>query len=118
MFLNKLYDDSTSVTIEITLDLYIQNLQLAHEHFTKPATEWTLEDIATCNEIDKYLAKKFALCLGQGLCVKEISILYDCNFDRMNQFYFALWFYDLKGDQRNSFYRLPKIKFIIYRVNH
>ena len=118
MFLNKLYDDSTSVTIEITLDLYIQNLQLAHEHFTKPATEWTCDDLATSNEIDRYLTKKFALCLGQGLSVKEISILYDCNFDRMNQFYFALWFYDLKGDQRNSFYRLPKIKFIIYRVNH
>jgi len=102
MFLNKLYDDSTSVTIENTLELYIQNLQLAHEHFTKPATEWTCEDLATCNEIDKYLTKKMALCLGQGLSVKEISILYDCNFERMQQFYLALWFYDLNGDHRNS----------------
>ena len=114
MFLNKLYDDSTSVTIEITLDHYIQNLQLAHEHFTKPATEWTCEDLATCNEIDKYLTKKWALCLGQGLSVKEISILYDCNFDRMQQFFLALWFNDLDGDQRNSLFRLPKIKFVIY----
>ena len=109
MFLNKLYDDSTSVTIEITLDHYIQNLQLAHEHFTKPATEWTCEDLATCNEIDKYLTKKWALCLGQGLSVKEISILFDCNFDRMQQFCLALWFSDFDG------IRLPKIKFVIYQ---
>merc|ERR1711971_1488438 len=45
-----------------------------------------------------------ALCLGQGLPVKEISILYDCNFERMQQFYLALWFYDLHGDNRNSFF--------------
>ena len=109
MFLNKLYDDSTSVTIEITLDLYIQNLQLAHEHFTKAATAWTCEDLATYNEIDRYLGKEMALCLGQGLSVKETSILYDCNFERMQQFYLALWFYDLHGDNRNSFFRLPKI---------
>ena len=115
MFLNKLYDDSTSVTIEITLDLYIQNLQLAHEHFTKPATEWTCDDLATSNEIDRYLTKKFALCLGQGLSVKEISILYDCNFERIQQFYLALWFYDCNGDHRHSSFRLPKIKFIIYQ---
>ena len=114
MFLNKLYDDSTSVTIEMTFDLYIQNLQLAHEHFTKPATRWTCDDLATCNEIDKYVTKKMALCLGQGLCVKEISILYDYNFERMQQFFIAQWFYDISGDHRNSSFRLPKIKFIIY----
>ena len=111
MFLNKLYDDSTSVTIENTLELYIQNLQLAHEHFTKPATEWTCEDLATCNELDRYLTKKFALCLGQGLSVKETSILYDYNFDRIQQFYLAAWFYDMNGDFRSSSFRLPKIKF-------
>ena len=114
MYLNKLYDDSTLVTIEITLELYIQNLELAHEHFTKSATAWTCEELATKNEIDKYHGKNMALCLGQGLSVKEISILYDCNFERMQQFYLALWFYDLHGDNRNSFFRLPKIKFIIY----
>ena len=114
MFLNKLYDDSTSVTIEITLDLYIQNLQLAHEHFTKPAFEWTCEDLATYNEMEKYLTKKMALCLGQGLCVKDISILFDYNFNRMQQFYLAAWFYDINGDFRNSSYRLPKIKFTFY----
>ena len=113
MFLNKLYDDSTSFTIEITLDLYIQNLQLAHEHFTKPATKWTCDDLATCNEIDKYLTRKTASCLSQG--DKDISILYDYNFERMQQFYLASWFYDLDGDFRNSSFRLPKIKFnIIY----
>ena len=114
MFLNKLYDDSTSITIEMTLDHYIQNLQLAHEHFTKPATEWTCEDIATSNEIDKYVTKKWALYLGQALSVKEISILFDCNFDRMQQFCLALWFFDFDGDHRNSSFRLPKIKFVIY----
>ena len=111
MFLNKLYDDSTSVTIEIFLDHYIQNLQLAHEHFTKAADEWNCEDLATCNEIDRHLTKKMALCVGQGLCVKEISILYDCNFDRMQQFYQALWFYDHSSSGCSSLFRLPKINF-------
>ena len=114
MFLNKLYDDSTSVTIEITLDLYSQNLQLAHEHFTKPATGWTCEDLANANEIDKHVTKKMALLLGQGLCFKEISILYDYNFARIQQFYLAAWFYDLNGDFRNASFRLTKIKLIIF----
>ena len=113
MVLNKLYDDSNSVTIEITLDHYIQNLQLAHEHFTKFATKWTCEDLATGIEIDKFVTKKFALCLGQGLCAKEVLILHDCNFNSLHQFYLALWYYDSDGDHRNSSFRLPKIKFMI-----
>ena len=92
----------------------MQNLQLAHEHFTKSPTEWTCENLAYCNEIDKYVAKKVALCWGQELCYKEISILYDYNFDRIQQFFLAAWFYDRNGDFRNASFRLPKIKFIYF----
>jgi len=84
MFLNKLYDDSTSVTIENTLELYIQNLQLAHEHFTKPATEWTCEDLATCMKLINILQKRWHYVWAKGYLSRKFqfcttAISKECN---------------------------------------
>ena len=64
IFLCQLYDKSTIASLESELDFYAENLPLAYEHFTKPYTEWTCNDLATYYEFDKYLTKKMVTCLG------------------------------------------------------
>ena len=64
------------------------------------AEEFSCEYLASYHELDKFLTKPMAVCLGYELEIKDVSLLYEHNFDRLSQFFTALWFYDSSTSMR------------------
>ena len=74
---------------------------------TEPGAEWTYEDLEQYKDMERYLTNRLISFLGHELCITEVSMLFEQNYDRVQNFFDALWFYD----SCSSFWLL-KIKII------